>query len=96
MNLSNISGEIPGFYVLSIDKLANQLIQDDNDVIKLNLGKSEFSMSDIIGPQPVHAPTSIKLKLRFNPSKVNAVNISVDYYFFSISTIMLESVSSSR
>ena len=46
--LSDISGKIPGFYVLSVDKIANKLIEDGKDVIKLNLGKSEFSMSDSV------------------------------------------------
>ncbi len=46
--LSEIASTIPGFYVLSVDKLANQLIENGQDVIKLNLGKSEFSMSDSV------------------------------------------------
>jgi aspartate/methionine/tyrosine aminotransferase len=46
--LSDISSKIPGFYVLSVDKTANKLIEDGKDVIKLNLGKSEFSMSDSV------------------------------------------------
>jgi len=42
--LSKIANAIPDFYVLKIDKLANQLIAGGKDVIKLNLGKSEVPM----------------------------------------------------
>lgn len=42
--LSRIADAIPEFYVLKIDKLANKLIANGQDVIKLNLGKSEVSM----------------------------------------------------
>ncbi len=36
--------KIPDFYVLKIDKIANELISQGKDIIKLNLGKSEIDM----------------------------------------------------
>ena len=46
--LSKIAHKIPDFYVLKIDKLANQLINEGKNIIKLNLGKSEVPMSNSI------------------------------------------------
>ena len=48
LRLSNIAHKIPDFYVLKIDKLANQLIKEGKDIIKLNLGKSEVPMGKSI------------------------------------------------
>ncbi len=42
--LSRIAGAIPDFYVLEIDRIANDLLREGKDVIKLNLGKSELPM----------------------------------------------------
>lgn len=44
LKLSDISDKIPAFYVLGIDAIANQMIKDGHDILKLNLGKSEVQM----------------------------------------------------
>ena len=41
--LSTIAQAIPDFHVLRIDRIANDLIKNGIDVIKLNLGKSRSS-----------------------------------------------------
>lgn len=42
--LARLADDIPAFYVLAIDKIANEYQRSGKDVIKLNLGKSEVPM----------------------------------------------------
>ena len=51
--LSEIADRIPEFYVLSIDAIANKLIKDGGDIIKLNLGKSELPMPKYVADEMV-------------------------------------------
>lgn len=45
LKISDNISKVPDFYVLKIDKIANELISKGGDIIKLNLGKSELDMS---------------------------------------------------
>ena len=49
--LSTIAQAIPDFHVLRIDRIANDLIKNGIDVIKLNLGKSEVPMREIVADE---------------------------------------------
>lgn len=51
MHLSKIAQQIPDFHVLRIDRIANELIHDGTDVIKLNLGKSEVPMQEVVADE---------------------------------------------
>src|SRR3989338_1543352 len=51
MHLSSIARHIPDFHVLRIDRIANELIQNGADVIKLNLGKSEVPMQEVVADE---------------------------------------------
>lgn len=51
MHLSTTAKQIPDFHVLRIDRIANELIHNGRDVIKLNLGKSEVPMHEIVADE---------------------------------------------
>ncbi|MBI4118622.1 MAG: aminotransferase class I/II-fold pyridoxal phosphate-dependent enzyme [Parcubacteria group bacterium] len=51
MHLSRIASRIPDFHVLRIDRLANDLVLKGKDVIKLNLGKSEVPMQEVVADE---------------------------------------------
>lgn len=48
---SDVAERIPEFFVLSIDKIANQLIKEGKSIIKLNLGKSEVPMPKYVADE---------------------------------------------
>ena len=48
IKLSKVAYDIPDFQVLKIDAEANRLIGEGKDIIKLNLGKSEIPMREIV------------------------------------------------
>ena len=48
ISISKTISAIPDFYVLSVDKIANDSIKNGNDIIKLNLGKSEVNMHESV------------------------------------------------
>ncbi len=50
-HLSFVAPLIPDFHVLRIDRLANSLIDEGKDVIKLNLGKSEVPMERVVADE---------------------------------------------
>lgn len=52
--LSKVAKTIPDFFILKIDKIANELIQAGEDVIKLNLGKSELPMPKYVEEELVN------------------------------------------
>lgn len=51
MKLSRVARNIPDFHVLRIDRLANDLSAHGKDVIKLNLGKSEVPMQEVVADE---------------------------------------------
>jgi len=64
LKLSNIADKIPEFFVLTIDKIANKLIEQGRDIIKLNLGKSELPMPKYVEDEMVDKMTdSVKREL---------------------------------
>ena len=46
--ISNNIKKVPDFYVLKIDQIANDLLRQGKDIIKLNLGKSEAEMHETV------------------------------------------------
>ncbi len=53
LGLARLADDIPAFYVLAIDKIANEYQQAGKDVIKLNLGKSEVPMPKYVADEMV-------------------------------------------
>src|SRR3989344_626099 len=51
--LARLANDIPAFYVLAIDKIANEYQRFGKDVIKLNLGKSEVPMPKYVADEMV-------------------------------------------
>ena len=51
LSLSDVGNAVPEFYVLKIDKVANQRIKEGRDIIKLNLGKSEVPMPKYVADE---------------------------------------------
>lgn len=51
MRLSTVALRIPDFHVLRIDRIANDLVLAGKDVIKLNLGKSEVPMQEVVADE---------------------------------------------
>jgi len=51
MHFSKVASQIPDFHVLRIDRLANELMSQGKDVIKLNLGKSEVPMQEVVADE---------------------------------------------
>ncbi len=47
-SLSRVADNVPEFFVLSIDRMANKAIREGKDIIKLNLGKSEVPMPSYV------------------------------------------------
>lgn len=58
--LSKVAKTIPDFFILKIDKIANELIQAGEDVIKLNLGKSELPMPKYVEEELVNKIRDVK------------------------------------
>ena len=48
LNISQALDKVSDFYVLKVDKIANELIAKGKDIIKLNLGKSELEMHETV------------------------------------------------
>ena len=48
IKLSDVGSSIPDFYVFKVNNVANELINEGRDIIKLNLGKSELPMPDCV------------------------------------------------
>ena len=51
--LARLADNIPAFYVLVIDKIANEYQRSGKDIIKLNLGKSEVPMPKYVADEMV-------------------------------------------
>lgn len=68
--LSDITSNIPDFFVLKINKEVNRMIEDGMDVIRLNLGKSEFPMPDYVTKEIVDKMNDGELREIVNPQGI--------------------------